>query len=171
MQHTFHRQVSLEGNFHLILDIKDDNDNVLLRNHYHDVGGVAIDPPNINQYILDNVYPAVTAILATPEQTMKPGTISPIDAAIMEDKQAVKWVVIQFIRDNPTSVQSDLTTFIQTEYDWQFDHLVSRLLYDYWKNGYDQGYIVTEATTLDEAYIALRDFILSVTDEQLEGIL
>jgi hypothetical protein len=171
MQHTFHRQVSLEGRFSLILDILDDSSNVLLRNYFYDVGVAEINPPDMNQYIVDNVYPAATALLAVPAVTMKEGAISPIDEGIMEDKQAVKWVVIQFIRDNPTSVMSDLTTHIQTDYDWQFDHLVSRLVFDYWKNGYDQGYIATEATDLASAYVALRDFVLSVTDEQLEGIL
>lgn len=90
---------------------------------------------------------------------------SSILATVEDDKERLKWMAVAAIRAGLTADE-----FINP-LDWQDVGIAQALIYSYAQQAYRDGYISEIPTTKDGCWVVLSGVVLSMTDEQLRGVL
>ena len=84
---------------------------------------------------------------------------------VEDDKERLKWVAVAAIRAGLTADE-----FINP-LDWQDAGIAQALIYSYAQQAHRDGYISEVPTTKEGCWAVLSGVVLSMTDEQLRGVL
>jgi len=91
------------------------------------------------------------------------GNVSIIDQSFADRKETIKWVIVDYIKANPTLAQTDLLAWAETSFDAQEYLLTQYLLQEYINNAYTSG--LTPAAD----YASFRDWVVATPTEVLQA--
>lgn len=165
MKHIIH---SIK-NGHLVFDILDDNDKLI-------VGGITQPyyrlAEDVDKYIEDYVYSEIEATMNTVVKNTRLIEASPILQAMEETKENTKFELVSYIKANPDVSFVDFLDYCEDHFGWQEAGLIMKMIYEYVTQAVYKNIISIPDNSSKEYYFEIiKAIIINNSTEELEEML
>lgn len=156
-------------NGHILYDILDDDDNLIVGGISQPYSGAV---ENIDNYIVEHVYPSIETMLNPVESATKTIEASPILQAMEYTKESIKFNLVAYIKAYPDISLSDFLTYCESTFGWQEAGFIMKMIYEY-VNQAAVKHIITlpEGASKENYFAIIKAIIVNNSVEELQEML
>jgi len=166
MKHTLHSI----SNGHILCDIFDDNDNLIIGNYMHNLPA-NFEEAQTESVFVDSIYPAIEYMINPVVSDKVQIEASPVLVAMESAKEQIKWALISYIKNNPEITLDDIIDYTELNFGWENAGLVLKMISEYVKLAEQKGILTLADNSKEYFFAVIKSIILSSTDEQLQEML